>query len=175
MDRTVHTRPATRDDAPAIARIYNQGIEDRMATFETRLREPEEIRAWLEADVPVVVVHTEGRVVAWAAAHPYRPGRAVYRGVGEFSVYVDRSARGRGAGRAALRSLIDRCRELGYWKLLARIFPENEASRRLARSTGFREVGVYRRHARLDGGWRDCVIVERLLGAAAMADDEREG
>jgi L-amino acid N-acyltransferase YncA len=90
-------------------------------------------------------------------------------------VYVDRPARGRGAGRAALQCLIDRCQELGYWKLLARILPENEASRRLARSTGFREVGVYRRHARLDGQWRDCVIVERLLGPAGMADGDREG
>jgi L-amino acid N-acyltransferase YncA len=172
---SLEVRTASPADADDIARIYNQGIEERMATFETRLREPEEIQAWLEGGVPVMVVHAEGRVVAWAAAHPYRPGRAVYGGVGEFSVYVDRPARGRGAGRAALQCLIDRCQELGYWKLLARILPENEASRCLARSTGFREVGVYRRHARLDGQWRDCVIVERLLGPAGMADGDREG
>jgi L-amino acid N-acyltransferase YncA len=160
------TRPASAADAEAVARIYNQGIEDRLATFETRPREPGEIRVWLERGDPVVVSERDGTVIAWAAAHPYRPDRPVYRGVAEFSVYVDRSWRGRGMGRVTLHALIDRCEGLGYWKLVARMFPENEASLRLSRSLGFREVGVYRRHARLDGTWRDCVIVERLLGPA---------
>lgn len=168
MDRPLVTRPATEDDAGDIARIYNLGIEERVATFETRPREPAEIRSWVEEDIPVVVVEADDRIVAWAAAHPYRPHRPVYRGVGEFSVYVDPDWRGRGAGRIALGTLIERCQDLGYWKLLARMFPENEASLALARTLGFREVGVYRRHARLDGAWRDCVIVERLLGPAAQ-------
>jgi L-amino acid N-acyltransferase YncA len=166
MPGSLVARLASDDDAEAVTRIYNQGIDDRMATFETQPRVPHEVRAWLRAGIPAVVVEDGGRPVAWAAAHPYRPDRPVYRGVGEFSVYVDRDRRGTGAGRVALRALIDRCEDLGYWKLLARIFPENGASRALARSLGFREVGVYRRHARLDGAWRDCVIVERLLGPA---------
>ena len=91
-------------------------------------------------------IEEEGEVVAWAVAHRYRD-RAAYDGVGDFSVYVDRSARGRGHGRLAVQALIDECERRGMWKLLSRIFPENEAS--LA----------------LDGEWRDCVIVERLLGA----------
>jgi L-amino acid N-acyltransferase YncA len=159
----LEVRPAGPADAEIIARIYNQGIQDRQATFETRPREAEEIRRWLREDVPVVVVASSGVPVAWAAAHPYRPGRPPYAGVGEFSVYVDRPFRGRRAGRAALDALIARCRDLGYWKLVARVFPENAASRALCRAVGFREVGVYRRHARLDGRWRDCVIVELLL------------
>jgi L-amino acid N-acyltransferase YncA len=172
VNRPLVTRPATRHDAEDIARIYNQGIEERMATFETRAREPAEIRSWVEEGIPVVVVEADDRIVAWAAAHPYRPHRPVYEGVGEFSVYVDAPWRGRGVGRIALGTLIERCEGLGYWKLLARMFPENEASRALARTLGFREVGVYRRHARLDGAWRDCVIVERLLGPARQ--DERK-
>jgi L-amino acid N-acyltransferase YncA len=166
VDRPLVARPATTSDAEDIARIYNRGIEERMATFETRHREPGEVRSWVDEGAQVVVVEANDRVVAWAAAHPYRPHRPVYRGVGEFSVYVDPPWRRRGVGRIALETLIGRCQDLGYWKLLARIFPENEASRALARTLGFREVGVYRRHARLDGRWRDCVIVERLLGSA---------
>jgi phosphinothricin acetyltransferase len=104
-----------------------------------------------------------GEVVAWASAPPYRDRKA-YEGVREFSVYVARERRGHGLGRAAMEALAAECKTHGYWKLVSRIFPENEASRGLCRALGFREVGVYRRHARLDGEWRACVIVELLLG-----------
>jgi len=158
------TRTARREDATAIARIYNEGIEDRLATFETEPRTEADIGEWLEDGIPLVVAEDGDGVVAWAAAHPYRPAREAYRGIGEFSVYVARDRRGLGAGRAALSALIEEVESRGYWKLLSRVFPENEASLALARSLGFREVGVYRRHGRLDGVWRDVVIVERLLG-----------
>ena len=80
-------------------------------------------------------------------------------------VYVAREARSRGVGRLCLGALITEAERRGFWKLVSRIFPENVASRRLCAALGFREVGVYRRHGKLDGAWRDCVIVERLLGA----------
>jgi L-amino acid N-acyltransferase YncA len=159
----VTARPARTTDADAVARIYNEGIEDRIATFETEPRTAQDIERWLEEDLPLVVVESDGEVVAWAVAHRYRE-REAYAGVGEFSVYVARAARGRGFGRAAVQSLIDECERRGLWKLVSRVFPENEASLALCRSLGFREVGVYRRHAKLDGEWRDVVIVERLLG-----------
>lgn len=161
-------RAARRDDAAAIARIYNQGIEDRVATFETEPRAPAQIEAILleHGDrYPAVVVERAGTVVAWAWAGSYRP-RACYDGVAEVSVYVAREARGTGAGTAALQGLIAAAERAGFWKLVSRVFPENTASRALCRRLGFREVGVYRRHARLDGAWRDCVVVERLLGEA---------
>jgi L-amino acid N-acyltransferase YncA len=113
-----------------------------------------------------VVVEDRSRVVAWASAPPYR-SRRVYAGVREFSVYVARDERSLGYGRAAMEALLEECERRGFWKLVSRIFPENSASLGLCRALGFREVGVYRRHARLDGAWRDCVIVERLLGEAA--------
>ena len=78
-------------------------------------------------------------------------------------MYVARSARGHGAGRKALTALIDADANAGYWKLVSRVFVENDASRNLCRKLGFREVGVYEKHARLDGVWRDVVIVERLI------------
>ncbi len=169
VPRATAARAATPADAAAIARIYNQGIEERIATFETEPRTPAQIEAMLRERGdrwPMVVAERDGAVVAWAGTGPYR-GRPCYEGVGEFSVYVDRGARGTGAGRAALAALVEACERRGLWKLVSRIFPENVASRALCARTGFREVGVYRRHGKLEGAWRDCVIVERLIGEAA--------
>ena len=155
-------RAARRDDAPAIAAIYNEGIDDRTATFETEHRTASDIAAWFDTRYPVVVVTRHGTVVAFAAASAYRP-RACYDGIAEFAVYVLRAARGTGAGRAAMKGLIEAATDAGFWKLVSRVFPTNTASRGLLHSVGFREVGVYERHARLDGAWKDVVIVERLL------------
>lgn len=158
----MQARPATPEDAAAIARIYNDGIEERVATFETHARTAEEIRTWFGGRHPVVVVVEGGDVVAFAATSEYRP-RECYSGVAEFSVYADRAARGRGAGRMAMGALIRAAERAGLWKLVSRVFVENAPSRGVLRSLGFREVGVYERHARLDGAWRDVVIVERLI------------
>lgn len=155
-------RPAALRDAEGIARIYNQGIEDRVATFETRLRTAEDVHAWFDGVHPIVVVEENGDIVAFAATFGYRP-RECYAGVAEASLYVAREARGRGVGRAAIAALIQAAEQAGFWKLLSRVFVENEASRRLIRSQGFREVGIYEKHGKLDGAWRDVVIVERLI------------
>jgi phosphinothricin acetyltransferase len=109
-----------------------------------------------------VVAARDGDVVGFAWTSPYR-ARACYHGVGEFSVYVARDARRSGVGQALLTRLLVDCEARGFWKLVSRIFPENTGSRLLCRSVGFREVGIYERHGQLDGVWRDCVIVERLL------------
>ena len=169
MIAAMTARLATLADAAAIAAIYNAGIGERIATFETAPRTAEQMAAQLidKADrFPTIVVECEGRIVAFAGAGPYR-SRPCYAGVAEHSVYVDPAVRGRGAGRAALEALIETYQARGFWKLLSRIFPENGASLALHERAGFRTVGVYRRHARLDGAWRDVVIVERLLGEAA--------
>jgi len=157
------TRPATAADAEAIASIYNQGIEDRNATFETRPRTSSDIESWFHSGRhPVVVVEIENEVIAFAATSTYRP-RECYSGVAEFSVYVSRSHRGKSAGRLAMQFLMQMAAEAGFWKLVSRVFPENLASMALLRSLGFREVGTYEKHGQLDGIWRDVVIVERLL------------
>ena len=164
------TRAARPEDAAAIAAIYNEGIEDRVATFETDPRSAADIAAVLgeRADrFPALVAERDGRVTAFAWAMPYS-SRPCYAGVVEFSVYVARDARGAGVGREVLEALLDDCERAGFWKLTSRVFPENSASRALCRAVGFAEIGVHRRHAQLDGRWRDCVVVERLLGAAAQ-------
>ncbi len=158
----MHARLASRDDATAIAPIYNQAIAERTSTFETRLRSPADIAEWFDAIHPIVVVVEDQQVLAYAATFAYR-NRECYRGVAEFSVYVDRGHRGRGAGRLALSALFDAAEKAGFWKLVSRIFPENTSVRALNKSMGVREVGVYEKHAQLDGVWRDAIIVERLL------------
>jgi L-amino acid N-acyltransferase YncA len=156
-------RPASLDDAERIAQIYNEGIEDRVGTFETRPRTADDIRAWFDGRHPIVVVAAEDLgVIAFASTSTYR-ARDCYAGIAEFSVYVARSGRGRGAGTVAMRALIDAARDAGYWKLVSRIFIENTASRKLMGAMGFREVGIYEKHGQLDGRWRDVVIVERLI------------
>jgi len=160
---------ATTRDAADVARIYNQGIEDRVATFETEPRTPAQIETLLAERgerYPTVVVERDGKVIAWAGASTYRP-RPCYDGVAEFSVYVDRSLHRTGAGSAAMRGLIAACEARGFWKLVSRVFADNAASRAFHRHLGFREVGTYLRHGKLDGVWKDCVIVELLIGEAA--------
>jgi L-amino acid N-acyltransferase YncA len=157
------TRDAAVADASAIARIYNEGIDDRVATFETRHRAAGDVVEWLDGRHPVVVVEDDdGELIAFAATSTYRP-RECYAGIAEFSVYAARAARGRGVGRAAMEALLIAARAAGFWKLVSRVFVENTASRSLLRSVGFREVGIYERHGQLDGVWRDVVIVEKLL------------
>ncbi|HEX5699126.1 MAG TPA: arsinothricin resistance N-acetyltransferase ArsN1 family A [Rubrobacter sp.] len=160
----MQSRAASPEDARAIARIYNEGIEERIATFETSLRTAREIEAWFSGTHPIVVVEEEGRVISFANTTPYSP-RACYSGVAEFSVYTASEARGRGAGTLAMETLLQAAEEAGFWKLVARVFVENEPSRKLLLSLGFREVGVHVKHARLEGVWRDVVVVERLLPA----------
>jgi len=155
-------RGAGPGDAEAIAAIYNQGIEDRIATFETRLRTEVDIRAWFDGRHPIALVESENEIVAFAATFEYRP-RACYAGIAEVSVYVDRAFRGRRAGRLALEEVIRLAEAAGFWKLLSRVFPENDASRALLTKLGFREVGTYEKHAALDGIWKDVIIVERLI------------
>ncbi len=156
-------RAGTAGDAAAICAIYNQGIEERIATFETRLRTPEDIEAWFAPGaLPVVVAEDGGRVLGFASSSAYST-RECYNGIREFSIYVDRTARGRGLSKLLLLALSEATVQSGGWKLTSRIFPENVASLEACRAAGFRVVGTHLRHAKLDGVWRDVVTVEKLL------------
>jgi phosphinothricin acetyltransferase len=158
----MRARVATQADAAAIASIYNQGIEDRVGTFETELRTAAAISSWFDGIHPIVVLEQDGEIIAYASTSTYRD-RGCYAGIAEFSVYVRRDWRGQGAGRLVLSRLMHESEAAGFWKLVSRIFVENVASRRLMQRLGFREVGIYEKHGQLDGVWRDVVIVEKLF------------
>jgi phosphinothricin acetyltransferase len=159
-------RNATTSDANAVSAIYNEGIEDRLATFETQPRSPGDVLAWMDDGLPFLVAERSGEIAGFARVSPYSD-RCVYQGVGEHGVYVARSARGGGVGRQLLEALCAEAERAGLYKLTGRIFTDNAASRAVHVAAGFHEVGVQRRHGRLDGRWVDCVLVERLLGEAA--------
>jgi phosphinothricin acetyltransferase len=161
----ITTRDATEADAGPIARIYNQGIDDR-ATLETAHRSSEERRAWLTARGPrhpVVVAEVAGQIVGWGSLNQFNP-RAAYDHVADFSVYVARERRGTGVGTVLLTELERRARAIGYHKMVLAGFPTNPAGMRLYEKQGFRTVGVYRQQGMLDGAWVDVVIMEKLLG-----------
>jgi L-amino acid N-acyltransferase YncA len=158
----MRVRTTTPNDSAAIANIYNQGIEDRVATFETCFRSAEDVQAWFDGIHPVLVVENDSEIIAFASTSAYS-ARECYAGIAECSAYVKRDKRGRGVGRLALEGLIRAAEEAGFWKLVSRVFVDNKASRALIGSLGFREVGIYEKHAKLDGVWRDVIIVERLI------------
>ena len=175
---SIAVRRAEPRDAALIAAIYNEGIRDRTATFETEHRTSADVAAWFSAPdaarFPLLVAERvpTGRRVShevegWIRASPYRP-RKCYAGIAEFSVYVAEYARGEGVATSLMDAFIPACEQGGFWKLVARIFPENVVSLTLCERHGFRRVGVYERHGQLDGVWRDVVIVERLLGPALL-------
>jgi L-amino acid N-acyltransferase YncA len=168
----LQTRAATLGDAAAIVAIYNEAIADRIATFETELRSAGQIAEWFTAPQLVIVAEIEEMgPIAFAASSPCS-ARPCYADIGGFSVYIAREYRGRGAGRAVLAALMEAATAAGLHKLTSRVFPENAASRALLKGLGFAEIGIHRRHGQLDGVWRDCVIVERLL---EMDDGEHKG
>ena len=160
-------RDAVAADAAAICRIYNEGIEDRLATLETELRTPAERAEWLAGRGPrhPVIVATApayGEPLGWASLNRFNP-RAAYDHVADLSVYVERAARGRGVGGVLLQTLVERARGLGYHKMVLAAFPTNKPGIALYRRLGFTEVGVYREQGLLDGSWVDVVVMERLL------------
>jgi len=162
----IEVRPARPEDADAIARIHNQGIEDRSATFETLQRRPDQVaRRIADVDQPVLVAEHAGEVIGWASV-TRENDRCTQAGVGEYTIYVDRASRSVGVGVLLLQRLVAEAERRGYWKLVGRIFTTNESSLALARRCGFYDVGIHRRHGRLGGGWKDVRVVERLIGEA---------
>jgi L-amino acid N-acyltransferase YncA len=146
-------------DWPQVAAIYQEGIEDENATFETTVPSQQ---VWDETHLPTcrLVARSNGRVVGWAALSAVSR-RQCYRGVAEVSVYVAREARGQGVGRALLDRIIKDSEREGIWTLQGSTFEENIASLRLQEKCGFRVVGRRERIGQLNGRWRTTVLTER--------------
>jgi phosphinothricin acetyltransferase len=155
---TVSLRELRPDDWPAVRAIYEEGIRGGDATFET---ETPSWERWDAAHSQLrLVAERDGSIVGWAALSP-ASARHCYRGVGEVSVYVAGEARGAGVGRELLARLVELSEQAGYWTLTAGVFPENEASLRLHKACGFREVGMREGVGEQRGVWRDVVWLER--------------
>jgi phosphinothricin acetyltransferase len=156
-------RPSDWED---VRSIYLEGITTGNATFETAAPSWEQ---WDAAHLPFarLVARQEGNLVGWAALSPVSQ-RCVYGGVAEVSVYVSASARRSGVGRKLLQSLIDESEQNGIWTLQAGMFPENTGSLSLHRSCGFREVGRRERIGKMNGVWRDTILLERRSTIAGV-------
>ncbi len=155
-------RDAEPSDAGTVAEIFNQGVEDRVATFETELATPEDATRWIETDV-VIVGERDAHVIGWAKASAYSDDHHYYDSVREATLYVEREARRSGIGRQLLDSLAAAASKAGAHKLIGKVFTSNEPSIALVTGLGWREVGVHERHGKLDGEWKDVLVVEKLL------------
>jgi L-amino acid N-acyltransferase YncA/protein-tyrosine-phosphatase len=159
-DRAVHIRPMVQEHAEAVLAIYQAGIDEGNATFETTAPSwPDFDRSKL-AEHRFVALDDDQTVLGWVAAIAVSD-RCVYAGVVEHSVYVSPTARGRGVGHALLKSLIVSTEAAGVWTIQSGIFPENDASVALHRAAGFRVVGTRERIGRQHGVWRDVTLIER--------------
>jgi phosphinothricin acetyltransferase len=174
MTSAILVRSARTTDAAAIASIYNEALAGREATFETEPRQPSAFHAQIDSErYPLPVAELDEQLVGWAALAPYSE-RAAYVGIAEFSIYIAQSTRGKGVGAVLCQQLAEEAERYGLWKLIGKIFPENLACVRMTGRCGFREVGLHRCHGRLDGKWRDVLLVERLLGEAHQTDAAKE-
>ncbi len=163
MSEKIEVRGATASDGEAICAIYNAAIQERGSTFETTPRTAEDFEARIGNERFPLLVGTGGaKVIGWAGLAPYSD-RQCYAGIGEASVYVDAAARGRGIGTELAETLASTARSGGFHKMIGKLFTDNVASIRLVERCGFTSVGLHRRHGKLDGAWRDVLVVERLL------------
>ena len=146
-------------DWARVCAIYLDGILSGNATFET---EPPSWDQWDRAHLPFgrLVARADDCIGAWAALSPVS-SRKCYAGVAEVSVYVAANSRGQGIGRALLREVIQQSEANGVWMLQGSVFPENVASLRMCAGNGFRQVGRRKHIAKLNGVWRDTVVIER--------------
>lgn len=153
-------RALSSNDWPAIKHIYEEGLATGIATFETEA--PQSWEAWDQKYLSPCRwgIASNGQLKAWIALTPFSK-RWVYRGVAEISVYVSKNARGKGYGKALMKKVMAEAVDQGFWTLQSAIFAQNEASIRLHKQLGFREVGLRERIAQRDGQWHDNVLLEK--------------
>jgi L-amino acid N-acyltransferase YncA len=157
---SVKLRELVSQDWQQVREIYEEGIATGNSTFQTTAPTWEEWNSSHVKNSRIVAEDEENNILGWAALTPLS-GRCVYAGVGEVSVYVSSKARGKGLGKALLNELIRQSEQNGFWTLTAGIFPENEPSLKIHQQTGFKVVGIRERIGKMNGEWRDTVLLER--------------
>ncbi|AHV97392.1 phosphinothricin acetyltransferase [Paenibacillus sabinae T27] len=166
MISTLTVRPAVSDDITQILRIYNQGIEERIATLETDAKDLNYMESWFQEHqgrYRVLVAEKDGQVLGWASLNPYSH-RCAYNGVADLSIYIGRESRGQGVGSTLLQALEDEAKDRDFYKIVLFTFPFNRLGQGLYRKMGYREVGVFEKQGMMDGQPIDVMIMEKLLG-----------
>ncbi|MFD9626428.1 arsinothricin resistance N-acetyltransferase ArsN1 family A [Peribacillus muralis] len=158
-------REAMEKDIVPIKEIYNQGIEDRVATLETEMKDQSYMEEWFAKHIgryKVIVAEQEGEIVGWASLNPYN-SRDAYKGVADLSVYISRGHRGKGIGGLLLQSIEKLAKENDFNKIVLFTFPFNQMGQGLYSKRGYREVGVFKNQGILDGEFVDVMAMEKLL------------
>ena len=161
----MNVRTMKEEDLPQILSIYNEGIEDRIATLEEDLKDLPYIKEWLyhrNDRYEVIVAEIEKEIIGWASLNPYSH-RCAYDGVADISIYINRENRGKGIGKALLHTLEVMARKNKFHKLVLSTFPFNEAGQKLYRSLDFREVGIFYEQGMLDNEFVDVMVMEKIL------------
>lgn len=165
MKSTISVRKASTEDLTSILRIYNQGIEDRIATLETETKDLDYMENRLgqhQGRYAVLVAEVAQSIVGFASLNRYSP-RAAYDGVADLSIYIDQLFRGKGIGSVLLPSLEQVAKQNDFRKILLFTFPFNGNGQGLYRKNGYREVGVFEDQGTLEGSFVDVMIMEKLL------------
>ncbi|MED1017687.1 arsinothricin resistance N-acetyltransferase ArsN1 family A [Bacillus atrophaeus] len=161
----VHIRRAKEEDLIAILDIYNQGIRDRIATLETEEKDLKYMSDWFlqrSDKYAVLTAAIEHEVAGWASLNPYSH-RCAYRGVADLSIYISRSYRGRGIGKALLASIEKEAVDADIHKIVLFTFPFNTLGQGLYSSMGYRQVGIFKEQGKLDGQYVDVMAMEKIL------------
>jgi L-amino acid N-acyltransferase YncA len=158
-------RKSNETDIKSVLTIYNQGIEDRIATLETEIKDYTYMKDWFykhNGRYKVIVAECEGEIVGWASLNQYN-SRCAYYGVADISVYISREYRGKGIGKKLLAELESLAKENGFHKMVLFTFPFNQLGQGLYKKMGFREVGVFKNQGILDGNFVDVMAMEKIL------------
>jgi len=158
-------RQITEQDIQFVKEIYNQGIDDRIATLETEIKDYSYMKDWFDKHsgrYKVIVAEEAGKIVGWASLNQYN-NRCAYDGVADLFVYISREYRGKEIGNKLLVKLESLAKANGFHKIVLFTFPFNQLGQRLYKKMGYREVGVFKNQGFLDGEFVDVMVMEKLL------------
>lgn len=161
----VSIRESKENDIKLIQTIYNQGIEDRIATLETEIKDFSYMKEWFDKHsgrYKVIVAECEGQIVGWASLNQYNH-RCAYNGVADISVYIERQHRGKGIGKMLLTELEFLAKKNGFHKMVLFTFPFNHMGQGLYKKMRFREVGIFKNQGIIDGQFVDVMAMEKIL------------
>jgi L-amino acid N-acyltransferase YncA len=161
----IKVRQAVKEDLESIQQIYNEGIEDRIATLETELKDPVYMEKWWadhKGRYAVLVAEKDQNIIGWASLNPYSH-RCAYSGVADLSVYIAREHRGKGIGTKLLQEIEIIAIQNQFHKIVLFTFPFNEMGQRLYQKLGYEKVGIFLKQGKLDGKFVDVMAMEKLL------------